>query len=82
MGTIPLSLLYFINSFQRVDLWHKSWTPTCLVLQIVHYNICKFSTSIGKLSLTTKKSQHIQPWLCFQVIAWACMLQANEFQVQ
>jgi hypothetical protein len=48
----------------------------------MHCNICKFSTSIGKLSLIAKKSQHIQSWLCFQVVVWACMLQANEFQVQ
>ncbi len=82
MGTISLNLLYLINIFRRVDLWHKSWTLTCLVLQLMHCNICKFSTSIGKLSLIAKKSQHIQSWLCFQVVVWACMLQANEFQVQ
>ncbi len=56
MGIIPLSLLYLINLFRKIEFWHKLWTFVCLVLRIMHHNICKFSTSIGKLSLIAKKT--------------------------
>ncbi len=56
MGMIPLSLLYLIRPFHKVDCWHKSRTLACYVLQIMHCIIYGFSTSTSKLSLTTKKT--------------------------
>jgi hypothetical protein len=53
---VPLSLLYLIRPFQRLNCWHKSLAHVCFVLQIIHCNIYGVSISIGKLSLTTKKS--------------------------
>jgi hypothetical protein len=71
MGMFPLSLLYLIRPFHKVNCWHKSKAPTCYVLQIMHHNIYGFSTSIGKLSLLTKKPQHIEVQLCgFQATTW------------
>jgi hypothetical protein len=39
---IPLSLLYLIRPFFRIDHWHKSLTHVYFILQIIHYNIYKF----------------------------------------
>jgi hypothetical protein len=57
---IPLSLLYLIRPFRKVDHWHISRAPTCSILQIMHSNICDSSTSASKLFLTTKKPHYIE----------------------
>jgi len=56
IGLIPLSLLHLIRSFHRINHQHKSLAHACFILQIIYHNIYKFSLSIGKLSLTTKKT--------------------------
>jgi hypothetical protein len=52
-----LVLLYFIRLFFRVDVWNKVLPYVCFVLHIIHHNICRFTRSIGKLSLIAKKTQ-------------------------
>jgi hypothetical protein len=53
IGMIPLSLLYFIRPFQRLNCGNKSLAHVCFVLQIMHCNIYGFLISIGKLSFVT-----------------------------
>ncbi len=55
MGVIALSFAILDKAFV-LNHWYKSKTPICFVFQIMHHNICGFSTSIGKLSWTTKKT--------------------------
>jgi hypothetical protein len=74
IGMIPLSLLYLIRPFQKLNCGHKSLAHVCFVLQIMHCNIYGFSISIGKLSLATKNLQQIELPLCgFQVGILACI---------
>jgi hypothetical protein len=74
IGMIPLSLLYFIRPFQRLNCGNKSLAHVCFVLQIMHCNIYGFLISIGKLSFATKNPQQIELPLCgFQVVILACV---------
>ncbi len=63
IGIIPFTLLYLIKPFRSVDLWAKASLDDCSYLQIMHYNICGFTKSTSKSSLTIKYHQHINKWL-------------------
>jgi hypothetical protein len=72
---MPLVLLYFIKPLWRIDCCVKSISNVYLNLQMMHYNICRFSKSTRWLSLTTKNPQYIKirPW-GLQAIACAFMV--------
>jgi hypothetical protein len=67
----PIKLIVFDKTFLYSRSLDRSRASSCSILQMMHRNICGFSTSIGKL-LIAKKPQQIEVWLCgFQGVAWA-----------
>ncbi len=71
MGIIPLILLYLIKPFFKIKLWDKTLPATFSDMHTIHCNICKFSRSTCKSSLTTKKPRQMDFWWCgFQNITW------------
>jgi len=57
IGITPLHLLYFISPFLIIEQFSiKTFSLAYLDLQIMHLNICGFTMSTRRLSLTTKKT--------------------------